>query len=102
MPFEVLTKSEAVERARISRRQLDYQIRAGAGPAVTRIGGAVRVRSDELQAWLERCTVRKRTRSPIPRSPASHAAWSIFGRKSTIPARARIDARGRDIRRWLS
>lgn len=57
MPFEVLTKDEAAERARISRRQLDYQIKAGAGPAVTRIGGSVRVRSDELQAWLERCTV---------------------------------------------
>lgn len=57
MPFEVLTKDEAAERARISRRQLDYQIKAGAGPVVTRIGGSVRVRSDELQAWLERCTV---------------------------------------------
>ncbi len=64
MPFEVLTKSEAAERARISRRQLDYQIRAGAGPAVTRIGGAVRVRSDELQAWLERCTVSQASQAP--------------------------------------
>ncbi len=64
MPFEVLTKSEAAERARISRRQLDYQIRAGVGPAVTRIGGAVRVRSDELQAWLERCTVSQASQVP--------------------------------------
>ena len=57
MPFEVLTKDEAAERARISRRHLDYQIKAGTGPAVTQIGGAVRIRDDELQAWLERCTV---------------------------------------------
>jgi len=55
--FGILTKDEAAERARISRRQLDYRIKAGAGPAVTRIGGAVRIRDDELQAWLERCTV---------------------------------------------
>lgn len=54
MSFEVLTKNEAAELARISRRQLDYRIKAGDGPAVTRIGGAVRVRSDELQAWLVR------------------------------------------------
>lgn len=58
MPFDILTMDEAAERARISRRQLDYQIKAGAGPAVTRIGGAVRIRDDELQAWLVRCTVR--------------------------------------------
>ena len=57
MPFDVLTKQEAAERAKISRTMLDKQIRAGTGPAVTRIGGSVRVRSDELQAWLERCTV---------------------------------------------
>jgi len=56
MKFEVLTKKEAAERARISQHQLDKQIRAGTGPAVTRIGGVVRVRSDELQAWLERIT----------------------------------------------
>jgi len=62
--FEVLTKDEAAERVRISRRQLDYRIRAGAGPAVTRIGGAVRIRDDELQSWLERCTV----------PPPSHSA----------------------------
>jgi excisionase family DNA binding protein len=57
MGFEILTKDEAAERARISRRQLDYRIKAGAGPAVTKIGGAVRVRSDELEAWLMQCTV---------------------------------------------
>lgn len=57
MPFEVLTMDEAAERARISRRHLDYQIAAGTGPAVTRIGGVVRIRDDQLQQWLERCTV---------------------------------------------
>lgn len=58
MPFQILTKTEAAERAKISRRQLDCQIRAGRGPAVTKIGGSVRVRSDVLEEWLERCTVR--------------------------------------------
>lgn len=66
MPFDILTMNEAAERARISRRMLDYQIKAGAGPAVTRIGGSVRIRDDELQAWLERCTV-------PPRSPPAVA-----------------------------
>ena len=56
VPFDVLTKEEAADRARISRWMLDKQIRAGTGPAVTRIGGSVRIRDDELQAWLERCT----------------------------------------------
>ena len=63
MSFDVLTKNEAAERARISRRQLDSQIRADSCPAVTRIGGSVQVRSDELEAWLKRCTV----------PPASHS-----------------------------
>lgn len=57
MSFKVFTKDEAAKQARISRQMLDKQIRLGAGPAVTKIGGAVRVRSDELEAWLERCTV---------------------------------------------
>ena len=62
MPFEVLTKLEAAERAKISRTMLDKQIRAGNGPAVTVMGRVVRVRSDELQAWLERCTA---SRPPV-------------------------------------
>ena len=56
MSFKMLKVSEAAEQANISRRLLDRQIKQGKGPAVTRLGGAVRVRSDELQAWLERCT----------------------------------------------
>jgi len=56
--FEVLTLDEAAKRARISRRQLNYQIAAGRGPAVTRIGHAVRVRSDAFEEWLDRCTAR--------------------------------------------
>jgi len=34
VPFEVLTKDEAAERARISRRHLDYQIRLLSGSGV--------------------------------------------------------------------
>lgn len=53
MSFEVLTKDEAAGRARISRRFLDKQIKAGIGPAVFHIGKRALVRSDALQAWLE-------------------------------------------------
>ncbi len=60
MSFEVLTKKEAAKRARISSRFLDVQIKAGMGPAITRIGRRSLVRSDELQEWLERCTVPQR------------------------------------------
>lgn len=56
MHFQVLTKDEAAERANISKRLLETQIRAGVGPAITRIGSTIRIRTDELQAWLERCT----------------------------------------------
>lgn len=57
MGFEVLTKDEAASKARITRKALERRIRLGEGPAVVRIGGQVRVRSDELENWLRRCTV---------------------------------------------
>lgn len=57
MPFEVLTKKEAAERARISRTMLDKQIRLGIGPAVTQIGGCTRIRSDLFEEWLRNRTV---------------------------------------------
>ena len=63
MSFKMLKVSEAAEQASISRRSLDRQIKQGTGPAVIRLGGAVRVRSDELQAWLERCTVQRHSTS---------------------------------------
>ena len=66
MPFDILNMNEAAKRARVSRRMLDYQIKAGAGPAVTRIGRTVRIRDDALEAWLDRCIV-------PPRSPPAAA-----------------------------
>jgi len=54
MSFEVLTKDEAAARVRITRRFLDKRIKAGDGPDVLHIGRRVLVRSDALQAWLER------------------------------------------------
>ena len=57
MGFEVLTLNEAAERARVSRRQLNYRLAAGDGPALTMIGGARRIRSDILENWVDRCTV---------------------------------------------
>jgi len=59
MSFEVLTKDEAASRARISRRYLDKRIKAGDGPDVFHIGRRALVRSDALQAWLERLTVQQ-------------------------------------------
>ena len=60
MPFEVLRLDEAAERAALSERSLRRQIKQGVGPAVTRLGGAVRVRSDMLESWLiERTTPRQ-------------------------------------------
>ncbi len=59
MDFEVLTKDEAASRARITRRFLDKRIKAGEGPEVLHIGRRALVRSDALQAWLERLTVQQ-------------------------------------------
>ncbi len=56
MDFELLTKSEAAERVRITPRFLQKRIAAGDGPELTRIGRRVLVRSDRLQSWLERHT----------------------------------------------
>jgi len=54
MNLEVLTKDEAAARVRITRRFLNKRIKAGEGPDVLHIGRRVLVRSDALQAWLER------------------------------------------------
>ena len=64
MSFEVLTKDEAAGRARISRRFLDKQIKAGTGPAVFHIGTRALVRSDALQAWLESLTTQQQGQKP--------------------------------------
>ncbi len=52
----MLTRFEAATKARISVRYLRKQIANGVGPAVTKIGARVLIRSDELQAWLKRMT----------------------------------------------
>ncbi len=59
MSFEVLTKDEAAARVRITRRFLDKRIKAGEGPDVFHIGRRALVRSDALEAWLERLTVQQ-------------------------------------------
>jgi excisionase family DNA binding protein len=56
MGFDILTIDEAAERARVSRRQLNYRLAKGQGPTLTLIGGARRIRSDMLEEWLKRCT----------------------------------------------
>lgn len=66
MRFEVWTKNEAAERARISPRTLSKRIAAGDGPDVLRIGRRVLVRSDALQAWLEQLS-----QHPVPEQRAA-------------------------------
>ena len=57
MPYEFLTKKEAAEQARCSQRFLELRIKEGV-LAATHLGPhKVLIRSDCLQAWLERCTV---------------------------------------------
>ncbi len=71
MSFDILTKDEAASRARISRRYLDKRIAAGTGPEVLHIGRRALVRSDVLQAWLERLTAQQEAASS---HDAHHAA----------------------------
>ncbi len=56
MAFECFTINQAAAVANISSRTLMRQLANRSGPAVTKIGRRVVVRSDMLQAWLERCT----------------------------------------------
>ncbi len=54
--FELLTLDEAADRLKISSRFLRQQIAEGDGPGVTKIGHRTLVRTDLLQAWVERLT----------------------------------------------
>ncbi len=63
MNVELLTANEVAKQARISRRTLDKRIKAGTGPAVLRMGCKVLVRSDALEAWLERLTVQQHVKA---------------------------------------
>ena len=65
MSFQVFTRKEAAEQARISPRFLDKQIKAGCGPDVIRIGRRVLVRSDAFQAWLDGLTAQSRRKEAV-------------------------------------
>jgi len=54
---ELLTKSEAAKRARITERTLDRHIAAGSGPILVRIGRRVLVRADDMRAWIDQHAV---------------------------------------------
>ncbi len=56
MAFECYTIDQAAAVANISPRTLKRRLANRSGPAVTNIGRRVVIRSDMLQAWLERCT----------------------------------------------
>lgn len=49
----LLTKSEAAALARFSERNLHRWIVAGTCPCLTRIGGRVLVRQDDMNPWIE-------------------------------------------------
>ena len=56
MSFQMFTRKEVAEQARISPRFLDMQIKAGCGPDVTRIGRRVLVSRDAFEAWIGKLT----------------------------------------------
>lgn len=60
MGFEFFTKDEVAARVHISRRYLERRIAAGTGPETLQIGRRVLVRSDALQAWIEKLTAQSR------------------------------------------
>ncbi len=54
---DLLIKSEAAQRARISPRLLDREIADGRRPTITRIGGKVLIREDHLAEWIDSLSV---------------------------------------------
>ena len=52
--MDLLTIDECAARLRISVRTLQRLIADGRGPVLTRIGGKVFVRVDQLTGWIER------------------------------------------------
>ena len=52
---QLLTRSEAARKARISPTTLGKLIRSDRGPTVTRIGRRLFVRSEHLVSWIDRC-----------------------------------------------
>lgn len=55
--MDLLTIDECAARLRISVRTLQRLIADGRGPVLTRIGGKVFVRVDQLTGWIERNSV---------------------------------------------
>lgn len=51
--IELLNKAEAAERARIKPVTLDRMIKAGTGPAITRVGGKIFIQPGHLNTWLQ-------------------------------------------------
>jgi hypothetical protein len=49
---ELLSRSEAANRARVKVCSLDRYIKAGTGPVVTKIGGRIFVMTSDLEAWI--------------------------------------------------
>lgn len=66
MQTEVLTTSEAADYVRLGKPTLERFRVTGEGPTYCQLGGAVRYRRGDLDAWLEE----RRIRSTSERAPA--------------------------------
>lgn len=60
----LLTTNQAAERCNLSRRTLEKLRLTGGGPIYIRLGGAVRYRAEDLDAWI--AANRRRSTSDDP------------------------------------
>jgi excisionase family DNA binding protein len=51
--MQLLSRPEVAKLLRMSTKTLDRLVAAGEGPPVTRIGGRVLFRQDQLDAWIK-------------------------------------------------
>jgi excisionase family DNA binding protein len=58
MTSEILTTREAAKYVRLGKPTLERFRLTGQGPRFCKLGGAVRYRRDELEAWLKTRTIR--------------------------------------------
>jgi excisionase family DNA binding protein len=58
MTSDILTTKEAAQYVRLGKPTLERFRLTGVGPNFCKLGGAVRYRRDELDAWLKARTIR--------------------------------------------
>ena len=85
MSLELLTLKETAAKARVGLSTLNVMLARGEGPALTRIGGRVFVRTDCFDAWLEERT--EVGRAPMPSMPGSGSAMLALAQGRTHAAK---------------